>query len=152
MLYLNLPHVITDVRVDVSGVRRRCVGRHAQHVSVAIVCITVIGAVCKGARRHIAASSTTSTNACNGLLSQSHSSSPLHLEHSAVELGAQVLTSSPNICGDIFGDIYVDISGDIYSDIYDDIFGAMSNDKSGNIANDISSDIYDVNIWCMLRT
>jgi hypothetical protein len=134
--------------VDVSGVRRRCVGRHAQHVSVAIVCITVIGAVCKGVRRHIAASSTTSTNACNGLLSQSHSSSPLHIEYRAVELGAEVQTSSPNICGDIFGDI----SGDIYSDISDDIFGAMSNDKSGNIANDISSDIYDVNIWCMLRT
>ena len=70
------------------------------------------------------------------------------MEHRAVELGIQAQTSSPNICGDISGDIYVDICGDIS----DDIFGAMSDDISGNIANDISSDIYDVNIWCMLRT
>ncbi len=74
------------------------------------------------------------------------------VENRVVELGAQAQTSSPNICGDIFGDISVDISGVIYSDISDDIVGAMSNDKSGNIANDISSDIYDVNIWCKLRT
>jgi hypothetical protein len=58
------------------------------------------------------------------------------VENRVVELGAQAQTSSPNICGDIS----------------DDIFGAMPDDISGNIANDISSDIYDVNIWCMLRT